>query len=91
MKVAEIASAGRLRFVTLLLCIGSSIPAAAAAEAEVYDLNVILSLTGGASFLGKAEQQSLLLAEKWVNESGGIQGRPLRAARQSSRCKSSGG
>jgi branched-chain amino acid transport system substrate-binding protein len=76
MKVAEIASVGRLRFVTLLLCIGSSIPAAAAAEA--YDLNVILSLTGGASFLGKAEQQSLLLAEKWVNENGGIQGRPLR-------------
>ena len=48
-----------------------------AAAADPYDLNVILSLTGGASFLGKAEQQSLQLAEKWVNENGGIQGRPL--------------
>jgi branched-chain amino acid transport system substrate-binding protein len=58
----------------LLACIVvSTLPAAA----EPYDLNVILSLTGGASFLGKAEQQSLSLAEKWVNETGGIQGHPL--------------
>jgi branched-chain amino acid transport system substrate-binding protein len=45
--------------------------------AEPYDLNVILSLTGGASFLGKAEQQALQLVEKWANDNGGIQGRPL--------------
>jgi branched-chain amino acid transport system substrate-binding protein len=48
-----------------------------ARAADPYDLNVILSLTGGASFLGKAEQQALQLAEKWANENGGIQGRPL--------------
>jgi branched-chain amino acid transport system substrate-binding protein len=45
--------------------------------ADTYDLNVILSLTGGASFLGKAEQQSLQLAEQSTNETGGIAGRPL--------------
>jgi branched-chain amino acid transport system substrate-binding protein len=45
--------------------------------ADTYELNVILSLTGGASFLGKAEQQALLLAEKSTNDTGGIAGRPL--------------
>src|SRR5258708_17240112 len=38
----------------------------------------ILPLTGGASFLGKSEQQSMQLVEKVVNEAGGIQGRPLK-------------
>lgn len=66
-----IGKAGRL--MAMLLSLGA-LPAAAA---EPYDLNVILSLTGGASFLGKAEQQALQLAEKWVNGEGGIQGRPL--------------
>ncbi|MEJ0070234.1 MAG: ABC transporter substrate-binding protein [Pseudomonadota bacterium] len=45
--------------------------------ADDYDLNVILPLTGAASFLGKAEHQALQLAEKWVNDNGGIQGRKL--------------
>ncbi len=62
------------------LCAGwliAALPSPGAA-ADPYELNVILSLTGGASFLGKAEQQALLLAEKWANDGGGIQGRPLR-------------
>jgi branched-chain amino acid transport system substrate-binding protein len=50
---------------------------APALAADPYDLDVILSLTGGASFLGKAEQQALQLVEKWANENGGIGGRPL--------------
>lgn len=49
-----------------------------AAAAEPYDIQAILSLTGGASFLGKAEQQALQLLEKSVNAEGGIQGRPVR-------------
>jgi branched-chain amino acid transport system substrate-binding protein len=58
-------------------CASWLIGASQVSAADPYDLNVILSLTGGASFLGKAEQQSLQLAEKWANENGGIQGRPL--------------
>lgn len=46
--------------------------------ADTYDINVIQPLTGGGSFLGKAEQQSLQLAEKVVNASGGIHGKPLK-------------
>jgi branched-chain amino acid transport system substrate-binding protein len=43
-----------------------------------YEITAILPLTGGASFLGKSEQQSIELATKTVNENGGIQGRPLK-------------
>src|SRR5271167_2923240 len=76
MKIGE---TGRWALAILLLSVAwvtaLDIPRSAAAEA--YDVDVILSLTGGASFLGKAEQQSLELAEKWVNGNGGIQGRTL--------------
>src|SRR6185437_5236389 len=49
-----------------------------AQAAEPYAINVILPLTGGGAFLGKGEQQSLQLAEKAVNDTGGIKGRPLQ-------------
>jgi branched-chain amino acid transport system substrate-binding protein len=49
-----------------------------ARAADTYEIHVIQPLTGGGSFLGKAEQQSLQLAEKVANSSGGIQGRPLK-------------
>lgn len=48
-----------------------------AVAADSYKIDVITSLTGGASFLGKGEQQSLQLLEKSVNKSGGIHGRPV--------------
>jgi branched-chain amino acid transport system substrate-binding protein len=50
----------------------------AARAADDYEINVVLPLSGGASFLGKAEQQSLQLVEKSTNETGGIQGRNLK-------------
>ena len=52
--------------------------ASPALAADFYDINVILPLTGGASFLGKAEQQALQIAEKVINGAGGVQGRPVR-------------
>ncbi len=42
------------------------------------DINVILPLTGGGAFLGKAEQQALTQFEKAVNSSGGIHGQPVK-------------
>lgn len=50
----------------------------AARAADSFDLNVILPLTGGGAFLGKAEQQALQQYEKVVNATGGIHGKPLR-------------
>ncbi len=49
----------------------------AAVPANAYDINAILPLTGGASFLGKEEQQTLQLAEPVINKAGGIQGQPV--------------
>jgi branched-chain amino acid transport system substrate-binding protein len=49
----------------------------AAIPARAYDINVILPLTGGASFLGKEEQKTLQLAEPLINKASGIQGQPV--------------
>lgn len=46
--------------------------------AETVDINVVLPLTGGAAFLGKAEQQALQQYEKLVAMTGGIQGKTLK-------------
>lgn len=40
--------------------------------------HVILSETGGASFLGQTEKKSLSVFEKYINETGGIQGHPIQ-------------
>jgi branched-chain amino acid transport system substrate-binding protein len=61
----------RIAAAALALC------SALAAAADPYKINVITSLTGGASFLGKGEQQSLQLLQKSVNKAGGINGQPL--------------
>lgn len=60
-----------------LLAAASLTLAAAARAAEPYKIDVITSLTGGASFLGKGEQQSLEFLKKSVNKTGGIRGRDL--------------
>jgi branched-chain amino acid transport system substrate-binding protein len=45
---------------------------------NTYDINVVLPLTGAASFLGKGEQKSLQILEGVVNREPGIGGRPVR-------------
>ncbi len=47
------------------------------APAYAYDINAVLPITGGASFLGKEEQQALRLAEPFINKTGGIQGQQV--------------
>ena len=47
-----------------------------ARAADNFDIQVIMPLTGGGSFLGQGEQQSLQLAEKVANATGGI-GKPV--------------
>jgi branched-chain amino acid transport system substrate-binding protein len=54
-----------------------SIAPCAAAD-DTHDINVVLPLTGSGSFLGKGEQVALQLAEKVINNTGGIHGRQLR-------------
>jgi len=53
-------------------------PASSALADDEYDIQVILALSGPGAFLGNGEQQALQFAEKVVNDSGGIQGRPVK-------------
>jgi branched-chain amino acid transport system substrate-binding protein len=48
-----------------------------APAAQPLELPAVLAQTGSAAFLGAGEAQSLKLAEKAINASGGIQGRPV--------------
>jgi len=45
--------------------------------ADTLDIHVVMPLTGGGSFLGQGEQQSLQLAEKVINGDGGVAGRSI--------------
>jgi branched-chain amino acid transport system substrate-binding protein len=61
----------------VLFAVGSLCLLGAATPAFAYDINAILPLTGGASFLGKEEQQTLQLAEPVINKAGGVKGQPV--------------
>jgi branched-chain amino acid transport system substrate-binding protein len=45
---------------------------------EPYNINVILPLTGGASFAGKGEKVALDVFQATINKDGGINGAPLQ-------------
>lgn len=60
-----------------LLSAATAVPPASGAG-EPYEINAIISLTGGASSLGKSEDQALAIEEKAINDSGGIGGRPVK-------------
>jgi branched-chain amino acid transport system substrate-binding protein len=65
------------RFIAIAaLCALCSVRSPAVA-AEPYDVNVIVSLTGIAAFIGKQEADALHALEPVVNRTGGIHGRPV--------------
>jgi branched-chain amino acid transport system substrate-binding protein len=51
---------------------------ASAAGADPYEINVILSQTGSAAFLGSEETAALQVLEGVLNKNGGISGRPIK-------------
>jgi branched-chain amino acid transport system substrate-binding protein len=57
--------------------LGLAVIAAPAEAADNYDIHVVLPLTGGGSFVGKGQQDSLGALEATVNKQGGIAGRPV--------------
>ena len=65
---------GLIVFAAVALVTTSFGPAHAA---DPYDIHVVLPMTGGGSFVGKGQQDSLQALEASVNKAGGIQGRPL--------------
>jgi branched-chain amino acid transport system substrate-binding protein len=52
----------------------TSVPARAA---EPYNIDVVLSLSGPGTFIGKAEEQTFTILEQLVNRQGGIHGQPV--------------
>jgi branched-chain amino acid transport system substrate-binding protein len=67
----------------LALCFATMtvvVPMPSPAQAEPYEINAIMPLTGTAAFLGQTLLQGLKLVEKQTNDSGGIHGRPLKFA-----------
>lgn len=57
--------------------LASGVPASAAADKSPYEIDVVLSMTGSAAFLGKEQAQALAALEKAENAKGGINGRPI--------------
>ena len=67
------------RFAGALLLAFGLLPAFAAAQSrEPIKIGAVLALTGAGAGLGQAERNGILLAEKLINEKGGVRGRPLR-------------
>ena len=65
-----------MRVAALVLTAAFATAPALAAD-DSYDLNVIIPLTGGGAFLGKAENQALGVAASVINKDGGIHGKKL--------------
>jgi branched-chain amino acid transport system substrate-binding protein len=54
------------------------LPAPARGAEAPVEIDVVLSLTGPAAFLGSKEAQALGIAEKMVNQDGGVRGRLIK-------------
>ena len=65
-----------MRVAALVLTTAFAAAPAFAAD-DSYDMNVIIPLTGGGAFLGKAENQALGVAASVINKNGGIHGKKL--------------
>lgn len=68
-------STGKILAVAVAALLGQA--AAPARAAGTYDINVILPLTGGASFVGLGQKDTLEALAAYVNKNGGIQGEDL--------------
>ena len=68
----------RLLFIVLVLALcATATPPARGADATPFDIDVILSLTGPFTFVGKTDGDALSVLETTVNKQGGIRGRPI--------------
>jgi len=56
----------------------TSMAQVSAAEKAPYSVGAVFSVTGGASFLGEPERNTVRMVEEWVNAGGGMQGHPLK-------------
>lgn len=62
----------------VLLVAGAQTGWAQAPRGEPIKIGAVLSLTGPGAGLGQPERSGILLAEKTINERGGVKGRPIK-------------
>src|SRR5215831_12232034 len=53
-------------------------PSVTAQQAEPIKIGAVVALTGPGAGLGQPERNGMLLAEKVINEKGGVKGRPIK-------------
>ena len=68
----------RLSALLVLIAMLFSLRSAAVAQPAPLEINIMLSMTGPAAFLGNAEFAAFQAAEKTVNQHGGVKGRPIK-------------
>ena len=76
MTIEITTTASRLGAIALL-ALAAFVPAGPARAAKTLDINVVLPETGGASFVGLGQKDSLEALAAYVNENGGIKGETL--------------
>ena len=76
MTIEITATASRLGAIALL-ALAALVPPGSARAAKTLDINVVLPETGGASFVGLGQKDTLEALAAYVNENGGIKGETL--------------
>lgn len=76
--------------IRLLAAAGISILAQAAFAQETYKIGAMLDVTGGASFVGKPEQNAAILAVEEANAAGGIRGKKVELVFEDSKSTETG-
>ncbi len=71
--------------VGFVVAAGISILTQAAAAQETYKIGAMFDVTGGASFVGKPEQNAAMLAVEEVNAAGGIRGKKVELVSEDSK------
>lgn len=68
----------RFFVLTLVLCLAAASKAPAQDTKKPYEINVVLGLTGTGAFIAHGQSQAFKAVERYVNQTGGIKGRPIR-------------
>ena len=64
--------------VTAIATLLAGPPSVQAQQGEPIKIGAVIALTGPGAGLGQPERNGMLLAEKVINEKGGVKGRPIK-------------
>jgi branched-chain amino acid transport system substrate-binding protein len=69
---------GLVSLLSAAIALVAPLASSAAPTGEPYTIDVVISLTGGAAFLGAGQKTAFELLADTVNKKGGVNGRPVR-------------